>query len=443
MSSSFERGREARAVLPEEKGPLQAGCLRIAMISLHSSPAGELGTHDTGGMSVYIRELARELGRRGHSVDIYTRWTGAGLAPVVVLGPNVRLIHLNIGRNGHQPKSRLDHHVPDFFLELQKFIHRNSCAYDLIHSHYWLSGRLGDRARMLWALPHVMTFHTLGILQRTTGQGNAAARFRVGGEMELVRSCRRIVVATEREKDDLICHYAAHPDKVGVVSCGVNTGLFRPMNPSSARRKLNLPLHKQILLYVGRFAQPKGLERLLRAMALLQVDEGIRLLMVGGDGPGSASHEAMVRLVKRYGVHERVRFEGRVRQPELPRYYSAADLLVVPSDYESFGLVALEALACGTPVVATPVGAMPDIIVCGKTGIVVPGFSDAALATGIASALGAFRKTDQLQEMLRASVLNYDWEHAATAMLDQYRAVLEPCPIGLEKATGGLGLAVR
>lgn len=438
MVSAFDR-EVSPGVFPGETGSLQADFLRIAMLSLHSNPAGELGTHDTGGMSVYVRELALELGCRGHRVDIYTGRNGADAAPVLELGPNVRLIHLDIGPNGRRPKAQLAAHIPAFFQKFQDFLSTERGSYHLVHSHYWLSGRLGDRARMLWGVPHVMTFHTLGIFKRNEGRGNADSPIRVANETQLARSCRRIVVATEREKDDLTHHYSAHPGKIGVVPCGVNSRLFRPVDPDSARRALNLPRDKKILLYVGRFVEPKGLERLLGAMALLRVDDSIRLLLVGGDGPGSSSHEAVVRLSKRYGVHRRVRFAGRVQQPDLPRYYSAADVLVVPSGYESFGMVALESLACGTPVVATPVGAMADIIGCGTNGIVVPGFSDAALAMGIASALAVFAGSERRQQRLRASALAYDWQHVTTAMLDQYGVARKARTPDLSPALGRLG----
>lgn len=405
-----------------EVAHLEAEQLKIAMLSVHSSPIGELGAIDTGGMSVYVREVAKELGDSGHLVDIYTRLTGSRQNQIADLYDNVRLIHLQAGGNGQMNKLALYAHLDEFFNELEAFRNRRSLDYDLIHSHYWLSGRVGSWAQERWEVPHVFMFHTVGAVKNSTAGSEKEPELRMAVEKHLARKCDRILVATDRERDHLVQHYGASPQTIGVVPCGVNLDLFRPLDKAAARQQLGFSQDESIVLYVGRFAPVKGIDRLMEAIAYLQQHQGLRLVIVGGDGDGAPEHQRFQSLARKLSIQDSVTFMGRIEQDDLPPYYSAADVVVVPSHYESFGLVALESLASGTPVVATKVGAMESILREGETGHVVNNGSPRSLAKGIEKFISS--SNGPSPHKVRASVFRFSWANVASAIMGEYRAVL-------------------
>jgi D-inositol-3-phosphate glycosyltransferase len=406
---------------------MQTTSLRIAMLSVHSSPLGPLGTRDTGGMSVYIRETARELGQMGHRVDIFTRRTADVGDPVTDLAENVRLVHLSTGNGRNVPKDALHRHTADFHRALESFRNRHFLDYDLIHSHYWLSGSLGEMARESWQRPHIVTFHTLGAVKNSIGVGEPEPLLRIATEKNLVATCERVLSTTPKDKVQLIRLYDAVSDKIGVVPCGVDLNLFRPLDTTVARRRLGFASDHPIVLFVGRFDTVKGIDRLVSAMTYLRRRDSLRLVLVGGDGPASPATRRLQKQARDLGLQDTVRFAGRIDQDRLPPYYSAADVLVVPSLYESFGLVGLEALACGTPVVATPVGAMESILQQGRTGQVVTQSAPRLLADAIEAFLpDKARKTASAAD-IRASVTQFSWSKVAAALVAEYAGV---CGIG-------------
>ena len=397
----------------------------IAMLSIHSSPIGELGTRNTGGMSVYVRELARHLGRNGHRVDLYTQKTNSGTQEFVPLYENVRLIHLKNGNGRTLHKDSLFPHLNGFFGKLEKFRIGQALRYDLIHSHYWLSGWLGHLASQDWGCPHLITFHTLGALKQTTGVGAKEPGLRIETERKLIGASDRILSSTQRDRELLLRHYSARPEKVGVVHCGVNPEIFHPVDRSAARKAIGVSPKASMVLFVGRFDPLKGIDRLLHAMVHVKRVKQPVLVLIGGDGRRTPEHERLSRLARSLGIDDIVQFRGRVDQPGLVPYYNAADVLVLPSHYESFGLVALEALACGTPVVATPVGAMPDIIREGKNGIVTHDGMPESLAAGIVATLDRLDRHEIAAEEVRRSVLKYSWAKSASAVSKEYRSAIE------------------
>jgi D-inositol-3-phosphate glycosyltransferase len=401
------------------------GSLTIAMISMHSSPVGRLGTADTGGMSVYIRELARHMGRRGHRVEIFTR-TEPGAPPACgqTLSENVRLVSLPAG-DGTLPKRALYPHVPAFFEALDRYRAAAGGRYDLVHSHYWLSGVAGERARRSWGIPHLTTFHTLGEMKvRICGPG-AEPLERMRAERKLAAVCDRILLTSAREKANLLRFTSARAEAVEVVPCGVNLELFQPMPKREARRMIAAGTAAPILLFVGRIAPEKGLDRLIGALARLEHRTRPEVILVGGEGEADPGLRQMKEIARRSGVLERLRFVGRVEQAELPVFYNAADLLVLPSSYESFGMVALEALACGTPVVATPVGAMEELLNQGGNGRLARGFSVSALAGAIDAALRDRELQPASQEAVRRTSLRFSWDRVAAEVLRVYKRVLD------------------
>lgn len=397
------------------------------MLSIHSSPLGPLGTRDTGGMSVYIRETARELGRLGHRVDIFTRRTVRVGDPVIALAENVRLVHLSTGNGINVPKEALHRHIADFRRALESFRNHHVLDYDLIHSHYWLSGSLGDMVREGWQRPHVITFHTLGAVKNSTGVGEPESLLRIATEKNLAATCERVLSTTAKDKVQLVRLYDAVSDKIGVVPCGVDLNLFRPLGMAAARHRLGFSPDHPIVLFVGRFDSVKGIDRLVTAMRYLRRKDSQRLVLVGGDGLASPATRCLQKQASDLGLQDSVTFAGRIVQDRLPLYYSAADVLVVPSFYESFGLVGLEALACGTPVVATPVGAMESILQQGRTGQVVTEAAPRLLADAIEAFLpDKVRKTVSAAD-IRASVLQFSWSKVAAALAAEYAGV---CALG-------------
>ena len=376
-------------------------------------------------MSVYIRELARELGSRGHMVDIYTKLNGSCQNDIISLYKNVRLIHLSAGNNGSVQKLKLYYYLADFLRALENFRKQQNLEYDLIHSHYWLSGRLGRWVQERWNVPHIVMFHTLGVVKNIVGLSEQEPDLRLATERKLIQNCQRILAPTAAEKQNLVDFYNAARDKIGVVPCGVNLDLFRPMDKKAVRKSLGLDENTPVALYVGRFDPIKGIDRLLKAISHLQRHHPLHLLIIGGDGPKTDEFKGLQRLARQLGVLDAVTFLGRIEQNRLPPYYSAADVLVIPSYYESFGLVGLEALACGTPVVSTPVGAMNTILKNNRVGLLVDNADPVSLANGIATVLDRQRAEAFSTPGLRRSVCEYGWKKVAAGIIEEYETVLK------------------
>ncbi len=396
--------------------------LKIAMLSVHSCPLGKLGGENTGGMSVYIRELCRELGRQGHLVDIYTRAHEPIHDQIVELGKNARLIHLRAGQEEEIEKLAIYPHLAEFAREVENFRKHNGLHYDLIHSHYWLSGWIGKWMQRWWDIPHITMLHTLGAVKNAIGIGMNEPDLRINSEKALVRDCNRIIAPTEREKEYLIHYYDASPKAITVIPCGVNLELFRSVEKEIARNYLGLD-GKGIILFVGRIVPLKGIDKLLMAMPYLENGQRLKLLVIGGDEYCQDEMKRLKSLAQSLQIHDSVSFLGLVKQEELPYFYSAADLCVLPSYYESFGLVALESLACGTPVVVTKVGGLESVIRQGDTGYVVLDNTPFRLANKMALLLSMSNKKEAISS-IRASVTKFSWSKIAEAIVNEYRAVL-------------------
>ena len=397
--------------------------LKIAMLSIHSSPIGDLGTRDTGGMSVYVREMAKELGRQGHHIDIFTQHKVGRQDSVLDLYNNVRLVHLPGGKRENITKSSLYEALPQLFNELESFRIKENITYDVVHSHYWLSGVLGLKLQSSWNAHHLITYHTIGAMKSLTCLTENSSELRLASEKKLAELCDQIVLPTKKEKEHLIQYYHAPVDNIRIVPCGVNLELFKPMDKLSVRRHLGFHVNDLIVLYVGRYTPVKGPDRLLQSFSYLTRPSLPRLVMVGGDGEHSSMFKQLQSKAKMLHIENRLMFAGRVDQEILPQYYNAADVLVVPSYYESFGLVALEALACGTPVVTTSVGAMEDIVKDGVTGYVATDSDPQHFAGYIEAILQKQKQNGLSPSKIRASVSEFTWSRSAALLLEAYQAV--------------------
>ncbi len=383
---------------------------RIAVLSFHSCPMGRIGGKDTGGMSIYLRELSRELQKLGFTLDIYTRLNGDKHPVLMKLYPGVRLIHLEAGPQEHLDKLQVYKYLNLFNLSLESFRREKGLHYDLIFSHYWLSGWAGLQLQKWWQIPQVIMFHTLGAMKNASCREEAEPRLRLETEKLLARRCQRVIAATKKEKEQLIS-LGAKPENIRAVPCGVNLELFRPLDKKKSRQKLGLEAEK-IILFVGRLEPIKGLKRLLRAAKYLKGRHGLKLVIVGGDEHSLEEIRMLEKLAHSLQIRDMVSFLGLVDHEMLPYYYSAADVCAVASYYESFGLVALEALSCGTPVVATEVGILPEIIRQGETGYLLP---NNCSASSLADRLAYFldKNSRYPAAAVRETVSSFGWHDIA------------------------------
>ena len=339
---------------------------RVAFISFHACPLASPGEGKSGGMNVYARQLALALGNAGVQVDIFTRDHTDTESKITEIAPGVRVIHLP----GGPTETALDGlfpHLPEFSQALLEFQIETGLTYQAVHSHYWLSGWVGQQMATEWRAPHILTFHTLSLIKMQSRAGESEPATRQQVEKDLMASADYIVAFSPHERDAMVRLYQADATRIGLIPCGVDLSLFRPLDQQEVREKLGLNGEK-VLLYVGRIEPLKGLELLLHTAAQLQTFEQIRVLVVGGGAGRDQEIDRLRELAKSLNVDKVFDFIGRVDQQDLPLYYNAADVCVVPSFYESFGLAALESMACGTPVVATRAGGLSTIIQHGRTG---------------------------------------------------------------------------
>ena len=397
---------------------------RLAFISTHTSPLALPGGTKAGGMNVYIAELTRELGRAGHLVDIFTRVDQRDLPSVVDLAPNVRVINIPAGPPEHLDPVDIYPWIPDFTRGLDDFVRRDGNTYDLIHSHYWISGLTGIALAEQWQRPHIAMFHTLGEVKNRARRTEREPAVRIDSERLIVQRSDRLICATPHERDFLAELYGAHPDCVSIVPGGVDLQRFQPGDRNAARRDLALP-DVPIALFVGRLEPLKGVDIAIRAVALTDLDTPLHLLIVGGDDRALAERDRLQTLARSLGIANRVSFIDAVPPDRLANYYRAADVCLVPSYYESFGLVAVEALASGIPVVATRVGGLQYTVRDGRTGYLVSWRCPEPFAERLESLLHNADLARRFGLAAPDSVSHFDWATVARQVSGVYEALLE------------------
>jgi len=403
--------------------------LCVAILSVHTCPLAVLGGKETGGMNVYVRELARELGRMGVRADVFTRSQNPAIPRVVTITEGVRVVHLTAGPEAPMPRERIRDHLDEFVDGVEAFRIAGGFDYDLIHAHYWLSGAVGLVLRDRWSVPLVQMFHTLGHLKNGVARASADREpaVRIEEEARILGAVDRIVAATTVERTHLVKHYGADPARIAVIPCGVDTNLFLPGDQAAARAALGLDDQLQ-LLYVGRLAPIKGLETLLDAMARLRAaGTRVHLSIVGGDADEPLNgHEGELRArLARLDLRSAVTFVGAQPQERLRAWYVAADATVLPSHYESFGMVAMEAMACGIPVVASRVGGLQTTVRDGVTGLLVPDHDPAALAGALDRLLGDPDLRFRLGREGVQWAARHRWPCIAEAVCREYAALVE------------------
>jgi len=409
---------------------------RVAILSVHTCPLAMLGGKKTGGMNVYVRDFSRELASRGIQVDVYTR-SQDSLVPTIShsLGPNARVIHIKAGPEEPIPLLEVTPFMDEFASEVIRFAEAEGLSYDLIHSHYWLSGIVAGKLRAAWpGVPVVHMFHTLGHMKNrvATTTADMAPPERIAGELEVIRLVDRIVVATPAEQAQLHWLYGDRSGKEVVIPPGVDLERFAPIPKRQARAHLGIAPGNRSIMFVGRIEPLKGVDTLLQAVALIQdrypeAVENVCVAIIGGDPWSDDPDLEMARLQdlrQQLGIHDFVTFLGAKDQNELPYYYSAAEMVIMPSHYESFGMVALEAMATGTPVIASEVGGLAFLVRDGENGFHVPSRDPEALAARIYELLTNQECTRAFGAQAKIHAQDFGWPLIVDRMLVVYDDLL-------------------
>jgi D-inositol-3-phosphate glycosyltransferase len=411
--------------------------MNIAILSYHTCPLATLGGKDTGGMNVYVRDLTRQLGRMGIHVDVFTRSQDEHVPHILHdLGFGNRVVHVPSGPEVPLPKQELATYIPQFVTGINEFVNEKGIKYDLLHSHYWMSGLAAISLSEMWEdTPILHMFHTLGEMKNRVArnEGEKEGTYRLDGERKVIACADRIIAATPAELAQLEWLYKVDPRKVTVIPPGVDTCHFYPIPADEARQYIGLAPDDHMILFVGRIEPLKGVGTLLRAVACLRLKnlkEPVHLAVIGGDPDATISEisEEMSRLQKlsdELTVGKMVVFLGKRGQDTLPYYYSAAEVVVMPSHYESFGMVALEAMACGTPVIASQVGGLAYLVQDGVTGYTVPAEDHNALCDKLTALLGNETLRQQMAQNAAKYAYNYDWEKIAKKIVKVYEELLE------------------
>lgn len=406
---------------------------RVAVVSLHTSPLDQPGSGDAGGMNVFIRAAADRVAAHGVDVDVFTRCRGQGLREVEELGGGSRLIQVKAGPCAPMPKEELPRYLPEFLGGVLRRQRLEGAGYDVVHTHYWLSGWVGRSTKEIWGVPLVASFHTLGKVKNYSlalGESPESSE-RLSGEQRVIADADRLVAATPAEASQLVGLYRADAERIRVVPPGVDHELFFPRPRDEASARLHLA-GARLLLFVGRLQAHKGPDIAVRTLAEAvardpHAAEDVVLAIVGG--PSGSGHGAdvarLMNLASALGVGERVMFFPPQPQARLADFYAAAEALLVPSRSESFGLVALEAEACGTPVVAAAVGGLRYVVDDGVTGFLVDGHDPADHADRVLEILGDRARSRRMGAAAVAHSLRFSWDATASEILAVYRELLD------------------
>jgi len=411
--------------------------MRIAMLSYHTCPLATLGGKDTGGMNVYVRDLTRELGRQGIHVDVFTRSQDEHVPHIVhELGYGNRVVHIPAGPEEPKSKSDIARYIPEFAEGIKKFAEEKGVTYDVIHSHYWMSGLAAEALSDAWGgTPIVHMFHTLGEMKNRVARSEEekAGEDRLNGERQVLRRANRIIVATMAELTQLRFLYRADSSKLVVIPPGVDISHFYSIPSDEAKQYIGLKPENRMILFVGRIEPLKGVDTLIQAMSCLDqsltsASHPVHLAIIGGE-PNAEPKDMSAEMTRLQKICDdlcmggMVVFLGKRAQDTLPYYYSAAELLVMPSLYESFGMVALEAMACGTPVIASEVGGLGYLVQNGETGYTIPDSDPEVLCEKLSILLGDNELREKMGRRAAEYARDYDWEKIALKLIDVYKEV--------------------
>lgn len=391
---------------------------RVALLTYHACPLAAPGRGKAGGMNVHVRELARAMAAQGVAVDIFTRRHEDQESDAPPIADNVNVVHLPAGPPD-APLAQQFEHLDEFVAGISEHQRNEGAEYRAVHSHYWMSAWAGRRFAANIGSPHIVTFHTLSRIKMQSRSGEWEPPVRQESEGKIIADADCIVAFSVHERDAIVRLYDGNPSRIRLVPCGVDLTRFRPLGRAEARNELGLNGHK-VLLYVGRIEALKGVDLLIHTAAHLPTDN-VQVLVVGADADGSGEIARLKQMAEDLNVSEAFEFVGRVPQEQLAWYYSAADVCVVPSFYESFGLAALESMACGTPVVASRVGGLSTVVQHGRTGYLKSWRCPEAFANSLEMILVNDSLRDSMGRAARHRAEVLSWDGVAGQLFDIYQ----------------------
>ena len=434
MVDGISTNCEIKPVLPAVK--------RIALLSVHTSPLASLGGRKTGGMNVMVRAISEALGARGIKVDIFTRENDPRtIGQIERISQYARVIYLPAGPPKHLDPDDIYRYVPQFSRDVLDFAEQHDLKYDIIYSHYWVSGAVALILREAWQVPIVQMFHTLGHMKRRIAntrddQSNQTlipppSDQRVIVETQVMNEADCLIAATHAERVQMLMLYRADRRRIEILPPGVNLKQFRPLDSLEAKQHIGIAPHQKLLIWVGRVEPLKGVDLIVRALAILknatpETIEDVVIHVIGGDpnGPDNEEMQHLQAMCAELGLNDLIKFVGAKSQDELVYHYNAAEALIMPSDYESFGMVALEAMACGTPVIASEVGGLAFLVKDGITGFHVPTREPAALAERIYTLLCDPQKRRDMGLEAQKAANNYSWRRIAKQLVEIFNDVV-------------------
>lgn len=407
---------------------------RIALISVHGDPAVEIGKEEAGGQNVYVRQVGEALAKRGLEVDMFTRKANKQDATVVEHSPNCRTIRLTAGPEEFIPRDNLYGYLPAFVEEFLKFQSSNGVEYPVVHTNYWLSSWVGMELKKVQPIKQVHTYHSLGAVKyKSIATIPMIATTRLAVEKTVLETADRIVATSPQEKKHMR-ELVSAKGNIDIIPCGTDIRRFGSVSKQEARQQLGIDSDTKVVLYVGRFDPRKGIETAVRAVGQSQLrgDAKFKLIIGGGSRAGQSDgkeRERIEGIVSELGLSDLTVFPGRLGPNDLPTYYAAADVCVVPSHYEPFGLVAIEAMACGTPVVASDVGGLQFTVVPEETGLLCPPKNPAAFAGAIDRILANPDWGMQMGQAARKRVeMKFSWDGVAAQLSDLYTQLVVQVP---------------
>ncbi|MGF1673885.1 MAG: glycosyltransferase family 4 protein [Rivularia sp. (in: cyanobacteria)] len=404
---------------------------RIALISVHGDPAIEIGKEEAGGQNVYVRHVGEALAELGWQVDMFTRKVNVEQSNIVWHSPNCRTIRLKAGNVDFVPRDNLFGHLPEFVDNFLKFQEENGVIYNLIHTNYWLSSWVGMQLKQKQASQLVHTYHSLGAVKYNTVKAiPLIASTRLGVEKQILETAQRIVATSPQEQEHMRTLVSAKGN-IDIIPCGTDIERFGCVERKAARTQLGINPQTKLVMYVGRFDPRKGIETLVRAVRESELfgSFDLKLMICGGSRPGQSDGDECKRIkeiVAELGMSHMTEFPGRISQEDLPSYYAAADVCVVPSHYEPFGLVAIEAMASFTPVIASDVGGLQFTVVNEETGLLAPPQDVQAFANAIDRILLDGNWSEQLGKAARKRVeTKFSWDGVAMQLSELYTNLLQ------------------
>ena len=408
----------------------------VTFISLHGDPLAELGGPHHGGQNVYVKELSRYLGAFGLSIDVFSRWESEGQSEKEIYSRGAKVIRIPVGPPQAIQKEDLIKLLRDIAAWIPAYQIKEGLKYDLVHSHYYLSGAIGLHLKKTWGLPLVHTFHSLGLIKgEALGFEDMSPDARVEIEKKICQNADRIIATNPQEREDLIQLYHTDPEKITTIPCGVNLNLFQPLSQEESRKEIAFSTDDFLITYVGRLETRKGIDTLLEAIHLVD-NPSIQAVIVGGpptDKPflswselSEDPYKKYMDMIDEYGIENQVTFTGGKSQEDLSKYYSAADITVIPSYYEPFGMTAIEAMACGSSVIASRVGGLKSTVKENKVGALFDPRDASQLAEKIKIVFDQPAMNAELRKNARPYVEeNFSWKTVAKSIAAVYQELIE------------------